>query len=66
LKTLAGGRFSERTSAKARFASTHAELLAAPVDEHAQRARMWAQDALAGWVEAHPEFERLARSALAA
>lgn len=56
--------FDDRPTGEVRFASTHADLLAGPIGEHAARAQMWARASLDAWQEAHGEFDRLARWAL--
>ncbi|MEP1421593.1 MAG: DUF5946 family protein [Erythrobacter sp.] len=64
LKTLAGGDYPDRPLEPYPFAMTHADLLAAPVEQHAQLARDWAYESLEGWRGAHDEFARLAGVAL--
>ena len=65
LKALAGGEFPERPEEHSRFAMTHSELLYAPIENHVKLAREWADAALAGWSDAHRNFEALAHRALA-
>lgn len=62
LKRLAAGEFPAPPP-PAGFALTHAEVLAAPLAEHAARVEAWARAALAGCPGAHAGFAALAGAA---
>jgi hypothetical protein len=63
LKVLAQGDFPDPPT-PSQFASTHADVLAAPEQEHVQMVEAWAEAALAGCHAAHETFATLARRAV--
>jgi hypothetical protein len=63
LKLLAQGDFPVPPS-PSRFALTHADVLAAPEDQHVRMVGAWAEAALAGYHASHETFAMLALRAV--